>query len=363
MTGLIKIAWVAVFAGFVCNAAIAAEESSAEVTTQVPVQGDLPKILCAYGTAVASTNGAMTLSLPVEGRVMRVLATAGESVHAGQALLEFERSAAATSAYRQAMSALQLALGEQTRMTRMLVQQTATRDQKAQADKAVADAQSALDALKIETGGTARQTLAAPFDGVVGALAIAQGDRVAAGAPLLTLVRTSGVVVTVGIEPADRSKVEPGQPVQVQPLSDAAIRHDGRVVRIDHSLNPKSRLIDVDVAVTDELLLGDAFRADIAIGQLHGWIAPRDAVLDDDAGAHVYQITDTKAVRIGVKRLGDADGKTVFEGPLDVARPLVIAGNYELADGMRVREKPSDGADTDDGAAKPARDDRGSPQR
>jgi membrane fusion protein (multidrug efflux system) len=345
---------MAALAGCVCAVAVADDESSAAVTTQIPIEGDLPQLLAAYGTAVASINGGMTLSLPLEGRVMRLLAAAGESVHTGQALLEFERSAAATAAWRQAASALQLALAEQARITRMLAQQTATRDQKAQVDKAVSDAQTVLDAMKIETGGASRQTLTAPFDGVISALTAAQGDRVTAGAPLLTLVRSSGVVVTVGIEPIDRSRVKAGQTVEVHPLSDEATHHDGRVVRVDHAVNPKSHLVDVDVAVGDEVLLGDAFRADIGIGQLHGWIAPRDAVLDDDAGAHIYQIANGKAVRVDVKRIGNAEGKTVFEGALDPAHALVIQGNYELADGMPVRETRSSAPSETTGATAPS---------
>lgn len=357
-------ACIALLAWCACTLAAADTGPSAAVTTQSPIEGDLPQLLTAYGTAVASTNGAMTLSLPVEGRVTRLLATAGESVHTGQALLEFERSASATAAWQQATSAVQLARSEQARLTRMLAQQTATRDQKAQADKAVIDAQATLDALNVETGGASRQTLTAPFGGVISALAAAQGDRVAAGAPLLTLVRSSGVVVTVGIEPIDRSRVKPGQDALVHPLSDESTHHSGRVVRVDHSINPKSRLVDVDVAVDDPLLLGEAFRSDIGIGRLHGWIAPRDAVLDDDEGTHVYQVANGKAVRIDVKRIGNANGKTVFEGALDPSHALVIQGNYELADGMPVRESTSAAAsETPAAPAKPSPDVKGASKR
>ena len=82
--------------------------------------------------------------------------------------------------------------------------------------------------------------LTAPFDGVVSSVPVAQGDRVAAGAPLLTLTRNGGLVVTVGIEPAQRQRLHVGQSVQVETLGDVTA-HAGKVVRIDRALNPKTR--------------------------------------------------------------------------------------------------------------------------
>jgi hypothetical protein len=123
-------------------------------------------------------------------------------------------------------------------------------------------------------------------------------------------------------------------------LGGDATVHGGKIVRVDRALNPKTRLIDADVAASDELLQGDAFRARIQVGQLNGWLAPRDAVLDDDDGAYVFQVANGKAVRVNVKRVGSDEKTTVIDGPLDAQRTLVVQGNYQLDNGMAVREQP-----------------------
>ena len=316
------------------------EASSVLVQTQLPQRGEIADTLVAYGSAVPTINGGMTLSVPAEGQVMRIAVTPGEAVHTGQVLMEFHLSAAAISTHAQAVSALALAREQQAHTARLLAEQLATRDQKTQADKALSDAQATLDALEHETGSKPQQMLTAPFDGVVSTVPVAQGDRVAAGAPLLTLTRNGGLVVTVGIEPAQRQRLHVGQSVQVETLG-VVTAHAGKVVRIDRALNPKTRLIDADVAVSDELLQGEAFRANIEVGRLSGWLAPRDAVLDDEDGAYVFQIAKGKAVRVSVKRVGSNAETSVIDGPLDPQRALVVQGNYQLENGMSVREQPA----------------------
>jgi RND family efflux transporter MFP subunit len=318
------------------------------VETKPVQQGAIADTLTAYGTVAPAINGGMTLSVQAEGRVMRIAVTPGEAVHAGQALIEFHLSSAASSTYSQAVSALKLTREEQVRVTRLLGQQLATRDQQAQADKAASDAQAALDALEHETGGKPQQTLVAPFDGVVSAVPVAQGDRVAAGAPLVTITRSNGLVVTVGVEPSEAKRVKLGQTVRLKSLSGDADAVEGKLSRIDKSLNPRTRLVDADVAIPDELIQGEAYRAQIVVGELKGWLVPRDAVLDDEEGANVYQVAGDKAKRVKVKRVGSDDETAVVEGPIDATLEVVLAGNYQLEDGAAVRAQEGKADDAKD---------------
>ena len=104
--------------------------------------------MTAYGAAAPALDGGMTLSLQQDGRVLAIAVTPGEAVHAGERLLDFGASAAAVSTYQQAVSALTAARQQRGHTAQLLAQQLATRDQLAQADKAVADAQATLDALR-----------------------------------------------------------------------------------------------------------------------------------------------------------------------------------------------------------------------
>ena len=69
----------------------------------------------------------------------------------------------------------------------LLVQQLATQDQLVQADKAVADARTALAALQAEGAGRAVHTLTAPFDGIVAELSAVAGAQVQVEALLARL--------------------------------------------------------------------------------------------------------------------------------------------------------------------------------
>lgn len=322
-----------------CNAE-GAEEASGTVLvgTQTPRFGTMADIVTAFGAAVRAPDGGMTLSLPADSRVMRIAVNAGEAVQRGQALMSLRLSAAAASTYAQAASAVKLAKLEQERYARLLSQQLATRDQVAQAEKALGDAEAALAALDAEQGGQPDQVIAAPFAGVVGSIPVSQGDRVAAGAALITLTRAGGLVVTAGVEPAERGRIKAGQHVHLTPLSRGVPATHGTVVRVARMLNPKTRLLDVDVAPVGELLQGEAFQADIEAAQLKGWLVPRDAVLRDDEGDHLFQVQDGKAQRVAVRRLGGDGDISVVDGPLDAKRPLVISGNYQLSDGAAVRQ-------------------------
>ena len=318
--------------------ALADATPSVLVQTQQPRTGSLPDLITAYGSAAPAGNASLALSLQQDGFVSALLVTPGEAVKAGQDLIDFTPSASATSAYQQAVSALAVAQEQRDHAARLLAQQLATRDQLAQADKAVSDAQASLDALRREGAGAASQRMKAPFDGVVATVAVAQGDHVQPGAVLMTLARADGLVVTVGVEPEARAKVRPGDDVALTALSGGGAIA-GRVQRIDAILNPKTRQIDVDVAVpVNSTIAGEAFRANITTGQLTGWLVPHDAVLNDDKGAYVFQVAGGKAARVRVRWLGGDGAQDVVDGPIDPSRPLVTSGNYQLDDGAAVRE-------------------------
>ena len=177
--------------------------------TEAPQAGAVPDLITAYGSAAPALDGGMTLSLQQDGRVLAIAVTPGETVRSGERLLDFGASPAAISTYQQAESALAVARSQRAHVAQLLGQQLATRDQLAQADKAVGDAQAALDALQREGADNPTQTLTAPFDGIVATVPVAQGDRVQPGAALLTLTRLDGLVVTIGIDPGDRNRVRP----------------------------------------------------------------------------------------------------------------------------------------------------------
>ena len=320
-------------------AAPALADGTALVRTETPRRGSAPRTFTAYGSAAASSLAARSLTLPQTGQVVSVLVTQSQAVRKGQALLSFATAPSAVSSYRQAQTAVTLARAQQQHAVQLLAQQLGTKDQLAVADKAVADAQAQLSALAREGAGRASVTLTAPVDGVIATVPVAPGDRPAAGAALVTLNRSSGVQVSLGLEPGWRSQVKVGQAVRLEPLGGGPAI-DGHVIRVDAVLNPRSRLLDVDVAVpAGQAISGEAFRARVAVGVLQGWLLPHEAVRVEDGKAFVFQVAGGKAHRVDVEVAQAGRDVDVAQGPLDPARPLVTVGAYQLDDGDAVRTR------------------------
>jgi RND family efflux transporter MFP subunit len=316
---------------------------SALVTTQPVRQGNLPDVVTAYGTATPAIDAASTLSVQAEGSVAHFDVAEGAVVARGQRLLTFALAPAAVAAYQQARMTWQVTRTQRAHTAQLSAQQLATRDQLAQADKAMNDARSALDALRKQQGEGTTVVLAAPFDGFVSTIAATQGDVLQAGAPLLSLTRADGIVVSVGVEPDIAHPVTVGDPAILVPLGPGqAVK--GMVRRVAGVLDAHTHLLAVDIAPAGTVLAGMGYRAEITIGQWQGWLLPRDALLGNGNAWHVFQVANGKAVAVPVTIVGESDAVTVVSGALDPQRPLVVVGNTQLEDGMAVHGAAAESA-------------------
>jgi RND family efflux transporter MFP subunit len=306
------------------------------VRTQPATQGAVPDELTVYGGAAPSSGALQTLSLDQPAQVNTILVAPGALVKAGQRLITYSLDPQSVSAYRNAAAAVKLAQAQQAHATQLFVQQLATRDQVAQADTALHTAESSLAALVQQGAGVSAGGVSAPFDAVVVTIPVAAGDQTAAGAALVTLARAGGLVITAGFDPASAARLRVGQPATVQSLSGGPAM-PGRVLRVSGALNPRTRLLDADIGVSGGLILGDALRAAVTVGQISGWIAPHVGVLNDGQRDYVFQVAAGRARRVDVRVIRNAGPIDVIQGPLDSRLPLVADGAYQLENGALVR--------------------------
>jgi RND family efflux transporter MFP subunit len=291
----------------------------------------------AYGSATPASNGTSTLSVNQPGQVTALMVTPGAAVRVGQPILTFTVAPSARAGFEAASTALAVAIRQRDTTKDLLAQQLATHDQLTQAEKAVADAQAALSAQTREGAGQPEQTLRAPFDGVVTTIPVALGDRPQPGAPLATVARKGAVVVTVGIDPAERAHVRPGIAARLVRLS-GGDPLPGKVLRVDGQLNPTTHLVDVDVGFpAGALLSGEAIKVDLALGEASGWLVPHESVVTGDQGSQVFQVTGGKAKAVAVTLVQAGKDQDVVTGPVDPRRPLIVAGAYQVEDGGAVR--------------------------
>ncbi|MDE2047935.1 MAG: efflux RND transporter periplasmic adaptor subunit [Betaproteobacteria bacterium] len=313
------------------------------VQTQALTQHTLRTTLTGYGVLVPATSSTTTLSAARPGRVAALAVGLGQRVRRGATLATLNADPGAVAAVQQAQAALDLTKGELERTQRLLADQLATQSQLSTAQKNLRDAQSALDAQLALGSAKGQDTLRAPFDGVVVAVTAALGDRVAAGAPIVQVARSDALLATVGIEPEDSSKVRAGMPATLHPVLGEGPVVAARVTDVRGLVNPQTQLVDVQLkpkaGMVGGLIPGVRVRADIELGSVTGYAVPRNAVLQDGQGSYLYQTDGRTAKRVSVTAGPQQGGLLIVRGPLNPALRVVVTGNYELRDGMALREQ------------------------
>jgi RND family efflux transporter MFP subunit len=310
---------------------------SVAVTVQPIAQGSAPEWLTGYGTAAPSVDGTQNLSMQQPGQLTGLSITPGAAVRAGQLLAVFTTAPSTVGTFQEALTTLDAARRQRDTVAQLLAQQLATQDQLTQAEKAVRVAQAQVAALRSEGAGQPVRRLVAPFDGVVTAVSTAQGDRTQPGAPLITIARTGGIVATIGLDPATVSRVRVGQSARITRLSGGP-PIAAQVIRVDSVLNPRTRLIDVDLSFpVGALLPNEAVRGEIAVGQVDGWLVPHRAVVTAAGPTRIFQVAAGKAhaVTVSVRLAGDA--VDVVEGAPNPKVPLIVDGAYQVQEGDAVR--------------------------
>jgi membrane fusion protein, multidrug efflux system len=300
-------------------------------------EGSLPSVVIGYGTVGAGNSGRKTVMAPESAVIGRIFVRLGEQVPAGAPLLELAPSPASAASYMQAKSALTVAEQLVASTERLAALHLATAQQLADARKSESDARSQLQALD-KVGARGPQAVRAPFAAIVTGLTATSGAIVAEGTPLMDLAAPGRLVLTVGVVPAQANAIHAGDKALVtligaeQPVP-ATVLLRGAVAEADTGLVP------VEVALPPGTFLpGEMAEAAITTGEQRGYVVPHAAILVDDSGApYVVQAVDNVAHKVPVRILDAHGDQDVIAGALNARAPLVLTGNYQLDDGMRIR--------------------------
>jgi RND family efflux transporter MFP subunit len=323
--------------------AAAAQESTSSVSVQLAplTKSTLATKLTGYGAVTASPGQETSIALPRAGRVARLVVLPGQQVNRGDLLFEFTTAPADNLSYQQANTAVTYAREELKRNEALFEQQLITSSQLAAAKKSLVDTEASLQALNRISAGISVDKVTAPYAGIVTTIASAQGDFLAAGTAILKLARQGELNVQIGIEPEQIQRLNIGMPVSITTLFDQAQAIPSKIVAIHALINPQTRLVDIVLKLGParaNLLLGSRVRGDILLPTANSWVVPRSAVLNDANGSYVFQVRVGKAKRIAVTRGVDDGQRIAVTGSLDSRLPVVALGNYELEDGMAIRE-------------------------
>jgi len=177
----------------------------------------------------------------------------------------------------------------------------------------------------------------APIAGVVQARRVDTGEYVAAGAPVVDIVRIDPLRLKLVIPEREAQSVVAGQGVNVLVDGDPK-RYSGQVARISPSLDQQNRtlLVEADIKNPGNLRPGMLARAEIVIGSKPSAIVPSTAVISFAGVEKVIVVDAGKAVEKKVttgKRIGDRT--EILSGVK--AGDLVVAVPGSLQQGQAVR--------------------------
>lgn len=311
--------------------------SSVLVTLTRLKEGSLPHVVVGYGTVEPSAAGHKTVMAPVAAIVAEVDVRLGEEVPADAPLIRLSPSPATAASYTQAKSALTVAERLVASTRKLVASHLATEQQLADAEKSESDARSTLQALDaVGAGGS--HVIRAPFQAIVTALSTTPGSIVAEGAALLDLAEPEKLVLNVGVVPAQAASIHANDQVRVQLIGTsqsvpAKVLVRGAVAEADTGLVP------VSIALPpDGFMPGEMAQATIRTGEMRGYVVPHEAVLVNDSGEpYVVQAVNGVAHKVTVQVLDAQGDQDVISGSLDARAPLVLTGNHQLDDGMKVR--------------------------
>tara|TARA_B100001750_G_scaffold157518_1_gene126767 strand:+ start:117 stop:1214 length:1098 start_codon:yes stop_codon:yes gene_type:complete len=188
-----------------------------------------------------------------------------------------------------------------------------------------------------------RHSVTAPFDGVVAARLVDQGDWVSPGTPAIELVADTTLEVFVRVEPELLVDVDVGATATLA-RGDRTV--SARVEGVVRALDPETRTAQLRLLPTEDppqwLLAGAA--VDVIFEIHHGGegvLVPRDALVEGVAQTRVVLIADGAAQPVDVevleRGLTEARVRAEGESSLSAGTALVTRGNERLRPGQPVQ--------------------------
>jgi len=287
----------------------------------------------------------------LDGDLVGVFVREGERVRRGQVLARFESSeqeSGSTSAEADRVAAqadlatAQWNLEQTTELFKAGA--VAERDYKS-AEQTVTAARARLAAAQARvraTSSTLRDTrVLAPTNGVVSQKLVDNGEHLARGAPLFTVVRNDVLELAAAVPARQANGVRVGQTVH---FTADGRSFDGKLARVSPTVDPASRSVAVYVQIPNAsgALKGGTFASGRVVSRVvsNALVVPAAAIRQsaDEGKPYVYRL-DGKTIDIASVQLGVVDDRAGMAEVLDGLSEgdRVVVGNVgALGRGMQV---------------------------
>lgn len=292
----------------------------------------------------------------VAGAVDRVSFTEGQDVKAGEALaaIESERYsiavaqaksaiAKAEATQRAAEAALERRLGAQ-RESPGIVPGEEIEQKQTGVDTAKADVEAAHQQLRVADLNLRDSTVRAPIAGIVQTRTVQQGQYLAPGAVLATILQRDPLLLRFQVTEQDAPRLKPGM-VATLKLRESAHDFTAKITLVNGAADPATRLVGVTAQIdTTEhvywLRPGAFCSVTVPIGDARqGIVVPSLAIQPTEKGNVVYVVDDKSIAHAKVVQLGmhTAEGGVELTRGVTAGELMVMRGIDPLTEGAPVK--------------------------
>jgi RND family efflux transporter MFP subunit len=269
------------------------------------------------------------------GRVVDVAVTSGQRVASGDliALLDDEAEAIGVARGELAVEDAEATLSRLDRL----------RGTGATTEVQLREARLALERARLElrdaTLALERRRVVAPFDGVIGIIAVEPGQQVTTASEIATLDDRMRILVDFRVPERWVGALKIGDRLEATPLSRPALALEAEVHALDNRIDQASRTLRVQAIIDNDgdlLRAGMAFRIATAFaGEVHPAVDPLAIQWSSD-GAFVWVVRDERAVRVTVRIVQRGSERVLISGALAPGERVVVEGVQRLREGMAV---------------------------
>ncbi len=340
----------------------AAAQPTVPVTAASVVRQDVPIVIRALGTV--QSIQAVNVQSRVNGQIMQAFFKQGQAVKAGDPLFLIDPrpyQAALDQAQAQLQHDQALLAEAQTDLARYqrLVTENSIAQQQA-ADQAFVVQQDEgtvkLDQANVETAklNVEYAHINSPAAGIAGAMAVDPGNYVQAGAgtTLVTITQIAPIYVTFPLPQSELDEVRAAQseaPLDVRAMSqEGKVLGDGRLSFINNQVVATTGTVALYATFSNDkgaLWPGEFVTVNLMLGvRKNALTAPVAAVASGPDGDYVYAISPDDVVhRVPVLVVSRQNGLAVFSKGVSAGDRVVVNGQYNLDDGLKVAVEPRKG--------------------
>lgn len=297
-----------------------------------------PRALRGVGELEAARQ--VELASETAGRVTRIAFTSGQRVKQGDLLVQLNDAPEQAERLR-----LRAQLGNAetvlARTRQLVADKVATQEQLDHAQAARDMAQGELRGIE---AAIAQKGIRAPFAGTIGIRRVHEGQTLAAGDAIASLVDARTLHVNFALEEQALAHVQPGQPVEIRVDAWPQRRFDARVVAIDPLIGASRTLrMQASLPNADGVLHAGMFANVRVLRQQPAPVlaVPETAVTYTAYGQTVFvaeagEQQGMTVRRVAVKTGERWDGRVEIVSGLEEGDRVVVSGQLKLSDGLQV---------------------------